>query len=580
MNGAKSVTAAFTLNAPNSFALTVLATNGTVTKSPDAAQYDSGTAVSLTAAPAPGYQFTGWSGGLTGTTNPGSITMTGAKSVTATFALKQFALTITTSNGTVTQSPNAAQYDSGTVVTLTPVPATGYQFTGWSGGLTGTTNPGSITMTAAKNVTATFALKTYQLSFIAGTGGSITAPASSPTPVSHGAATTITAVPGTGYNFVNWTVTSGAATITSATSTSTTVTLTSGDATITANFVLKTYQLTIAAGTGGTITPTGTPVTVNYGVATAIMATPTTGYNFVNWTVTSGAATIASATSASTTVTLSSSNATVTANFSIKQFTVTFNSQGGSAVTAQTVNYGLLATLPSPAPTKPCNTFVAWYLGTSPFGFSTPITSDITLLANWTPSVYTPTAAVTPSAPVCAGNNATFSATMFNGNAPYSYQWYQTVSGSSSPVGTNSISLSIPTTAETGGATSSYTITCYCTITDNCGKQATSSPANVTVYYQPDLPIVEFETDPDALLYLHCGVMQSSPSTYFCCWYRYNKNNTGWTAWSKTDGTNTCDGLSTTLGGATPQNTVQVQAYTVNTLTGCQSAVNPQNWPQ
>jgi uncharacterized repeat protein (TIGR02543 family) len=419
MNGAKSVTAGFTINAPNSFALTIVATNGTVTKSPDAAQYDSGTVVSLTAVPAPGYQFTGWSGGLTGTTNPGSITMTAAKSVTATFVFKQFVLTITATNGTVIKAPNAAQYDSGTVVTLTPVPAPGYQFTGWSGGLTGTANPGSITMTAAKSVTATF--------------------------------------------------------------------------------------------------------TINH-------------------------------------------------------YTVTFNSQGGSTVTSQTVNYGLLATAPSPAPTKACNTFVAWYLGTSPFSFSTPITSDITLLANWTPSVYTPTAAVTPSAPVCAGNNATFSATMFNGNAPYSYQWYKTVSGTPSPVGTNSSSLSIPTTAETGGATASYTITCYCTITDNCGKQATSSPANVTVYYLPAAPIVEFATDIDGIL-LHCSVMQQNASTYFCCYYQYNKNGTGWTPWSNTGGGNTCDGLQTYMENAQAQSDViQFKAYTKNTLTNCVSATTTENW--
>jgi hypothetical protein len=63
----------------------------------------------------------------------------------------------------------------------------------------------------------------------------------------------------------------------------------------------------------GTTSPSGT-VTVNSGAATSISAAPSTGYQFLNWTVTSGAATIANSSSASTTVTLTSS-ATIRANF-------------------------------------------------------------------------------------------------------------------------------------------------------------------------------------------------------------------------------------------------------------------------
>jgi len=69
------------------FALTVNATNGTVAKSPDAAKYDSAKVVSLTATPAKGYMFDSWSGAITGTTNPASVTMNAAKTVTANFKL-------------------------------------------------------------------------------------------------------------------------------------------------------------------------------------------------------------------------------------------------------------------------------------------------------------------------------------------------------------------------------------------------------------------------------------------------------------------------------------------------------------
>ena len=147
----------------------------------------------------------------------------------------KFALSITATNGTVTPNSAGSPYDSGTAVSLTPAPATGYQFTGWSGDLTGTANPGLITMNSAKSVTATFAIITYTLTVNPGTGGTVTP--TSPTTVNYGAATAITATPSTGYKFVNWTVTAGTgATIASATSASTTVTLTGGNATVTANF--------------------------------------------------------------------------------------------------------------------------------------------------------------------------------------------------------------------------------------------------------------------------------------------------------------------------------------------------------
>ncbi len=62
--------------------------------------------------------------------------------------------------GTVGVSPGAYygnnQYIAGTNVTLTATPVNGWTFTGWSGSISGTTNPVVVTMNAAKNITATF----------------------------------------------------------------------------------------------------------------------------------------------------------------------------------------------------------------------------------------------------------------------------------------------------------------------------------------------------------------------------------------------------------------------------------------
>ena len=48
-------------------------------------------------------------------------------------------------------------YNQGTTITLIATPATGFQFIGWSGDLSGTINPATITISGNKNVTANFA---------------------------------------------------------------------------------------------------------------------------------------------------------------------------------------------------------------------------------------------------------------------------------------------------------------------------------------------------------------------------------------------------------------------------------------
>ena len=66
-------------------------------------------------------------------------------------------------------------------------------------------------------------------------------------------------------------------------------------------------------------------------------------------------------------------------------FTVTFDSQGGSAVAAQTVKYGEKAVKPAD-PTKENFTFVAWYedsVAVTEFDFSREITANWTLYAGW-----------------------------------------------------------------------------------------------------------------------------------------------------------------------------------------------------
>ena len=71
----------------------------------------------------------------------------------------QFVVTASTvGSGTVTRDPDQSTYACGESVTFTAQPGAGASFTGWSGALTGTQNPVSMSVQADVSVTATFAL--------------------------------------------------------------------------------------------------------------------------------------------------------------------------------------------------------------------------------------------------------------------------------------------------------------------------------------------------------------------------------------------------------------------------------------
>lgn len=124
--------------------------------SPGSGTYDEGTSVALTVTPAIGYRFDRWSGAVSGNVTLASVTLNADKSVTANF-IKVYTLTVTVSpaeGGTV--SPSGGTYDTGSVVTLTATPATGYAFDQWSGDVSGNVTSANITMDANKSVTANF----------------------------------------------------------------------------------------------------------------------------------------------------------------------------------------------------------------------------------------------------------------------------------------------------------------------------------------------------------------------------------------------------------------------------------------
>jgi hypothetical protein len=160
--------------------------------------------VVLTATPAAGSLFTGWSGACSGTgtcTVPAGIS---AAAVTATFGLPDRTLTVTTAgSGQVTATGLACPgdcsetYASGTVVTVTATPAAGWRFTGWSGGGCGTAVSCDVMLDADKAIEATFTATFARVDSVA--PGDVTPPPNDGTapPNDGGSPPAATGAPGT-----------------------------------------------------------------------------------------------------------------------------------------------------------------------------------------------------------------------------------------------------------------------------------------------------------------------------------------------------------------------------------------------
>ena len=394
MSAAKSVAATFTPQ----YTLTVTKTGngaGTVTSNPtgiscgaDCSEiYNNNTVVTLTATPAAESTFSGWSGACANSTGTCSVTMSAAKSVTATFTLKQYSLTVTkagTGGGTVTSSPTgiacgtdcAELYNSGAAVTLTAAAESGSAFSGWSGACAGT-GACSVTMSAAKSVTATFTKLQYTLTaFKNGSGsGTIT---SSPAGIScgadcaeiynAGAIVTLTATPAANSAFSGWSgncfgMGTCAVTMNAAKN-------------VTATFIAK-YALTVTKAGAGSGTVTSSPAGISCGADCAelyvtgavvtLTATPAAGARFDGW---SGACSGAGA----CTLTMSAAKS-VTATFSptTAQLTVQTMGNGAGTVTsspagiscgadcAEIYQAGAVVTLTAQAATG--STFTGWVGG-------------------------------------------------------------------------------------------------------------------------------------------------------------------------------------------------------------------------
>ncbi|MCF6314406.1 MAG: InlB B-repeat-containing protein, partial [Verrucomicrobiales bacterium] len=254
--GAPSLTNELTVNTTG---------NGTVSGAGD---YAEGTEATLSATPDAGWQFDGWSGALTGNTNPATITMDSDKTVTATFSVVSYSLGIsTTGNGSVT---GAGTYDSGTEVTLSATPDAGWEFSGWSGSLSGNSNPATIIMDEVKLVTATFVKTQYTLTANTVGNGSVTGAGT----YDSGDLASLSATADAGWEFSGW---SGAGLSGAATPISITM---DADKSVTATFVKTQYTLTANTTGNGSVSGAGA---YDGGTAAPLTATPDSGWEFTGW---------------------------------------------------------------------------------------------------------------------------------------------------------------------------------------------------------------------------------------------------------------------------------------------------------
>lgn len=283
--------------------------------------------------------------------------------LTTVYTINKLTVTFDSSGGSAV---NSQSVDYNTVAKQPSAPTkTGYTFLGWY--LNDQPYVWSTPVISNITLVAKWRIINYTVTFNSNGGTAVNSQT-----VPHGSkATNPGAIRKTGYTFNYWCSDS---TLNNRFDFNTPIT---SNITLYAKFTINSYTVTFNTDGGSSIARQ----TVNYGSKASRPANPTkTGYTFVGWYTD---------VSYSTTFNFDSpitSNVTVYAKFKIITYTITFNSNGGSAVASQGVNHGSTASRPSNPTKADCWEFVNWYTDsglTRVYNFSTSVTSSFTLYAKW-----------------------------------------------------------------------------------------------------------------------------------------------------------------------------------------------------
>ena len=356
---------------PVSYTLTYTAgMGGSLAGSATQTVLSGGSGTEVTATANSGYTFSGWDDGNTNPTRTDS-NVASNQAFSAQFeAISYFTLTYSAgSGGTVDGAVSQTVAYNGIGTYVTAVPDTGYSFVSWSDGH-GYGRRVDIDVTSNKSVSASFAKNTYLISYIAGSGGTISG-ATTQSVLFGETSSSVTAVPDSGYEFISWNDGSTSASRSD-------VATSHGGYTATFAPAGISYTLTYSAGSGGTISGVATQTVANGASGSAVTATPNSGYTFSAW---SDGSTSASRTDIGT------ANISVSATFApIVYYTLTYTAGFGGTIegtTTQTVASGGSGTDVS-ATANPGYLFDSWSDGsTSPSRQDTNVTGNQNLSASF-----------------------------------------------------------------------------------------------------------------------------------------------------------------------------------------------------
>ncbi|WP_146070335.1 InlB B-repeat-containing protein [Arthrobacter sp. GMC3] len=325
-------------------------TGGGSAVAPMTANY--GTAISAPGVPTlAGHTFVGWFNG--GSAWNFAAPVMGDMTLDAQWTLDTHKVTFDTHGGN-TVAPVTADY--GTVVEAPPVPTfAGHTFAGWFNG--GSAWDFATPVTGDMTLDALWTLDTHLVTFDANGGNAI-----AEVTTDFGTAVAAPAVPTfAGHTFVGWFNGGKAWDFTMAVT---------GDMTLVAQWTLDTLKVTFDTHGGNTIAS----VPTDYGTVVPAPAVPTfAGHTFVAWF--NGGTPWDFATPVTVDITLD-------AHWTLDTHKVIFDTHGGNAIAEVTRDYGTAVAAPD-APTKTGHTFVGWFNGGKAWDFTTAVTEDTTLVAQW-----------------------------------------------------------------------------------------------------------------------------------------------------------------------------------------------------
>jgi len=279
----------------------------------------------------------------------------------------QVTVNFETNGGNAIESIQAGQ---GMTATLPTPVRDGYVFEGWylNSALTTSFDPATLLQDEI-TLYAKWTPGTYVLTL--NTNGGV---AINPMMLAFGAAVTLPTPFRDGYTFGGWYTTSALTTV------ATLTTMPAASVEVFAKWLVDPYTISFDSNEGSQ----PDPVVLDFDATIPTLPTPTkVGYAFAGWFLDP------LLTQPMNLTKMPSQNFTVYAKWTINQFTMSFNSNGGSAVAPITKDY--MALLSSPHPTKSGYTFGGWHSDidlTVRYVISTMPAANITLYAKWNINTY------------------------------------------------------------------------------------------------------------------------------------------------------------------------------------------------